>query len=145
MIHLANVGNNIWIGNREACHTYKFRKVLHIYWSGKPEYNCDPISESIKGQHYKLDYLDGQSLIPMFDNLYFTGLKDFLSGNDEILIHCFAGTYRSPTLAILAKGLRGCDPFNAMAEIARATRSRYSLFPHFHDVPISEICKMLGY
>lgn len=144
MIHFANVGHNIYIGNREACELGQHgMRTLHIGWSEMPQHLCQYFLKPRSGD-LTLDYLDGHSLEQILGSRG-NELRGFFQSSDPVFIHCFAGTYRSPTLAILAKGFRGGNPFMAMGEIASATRSRYGLFPHFHDVPVSEICKYLGY
>ena len=137
---LANLGVGVWIGNKEACdeHGGEFTDILHVWHSCNLTHRCDHVAAG-KTEGLVVEYLDGQSLTTA--NKTIDEIATFSRQAGKLLIHCFAGTYRSPTLALIALRARGVDIFQAMADIQRAMWTGYAIprAAHFHDVPVREI------
>lgn len=139
-MQLAPVGNDVWVGNFEACNATlgQFHQSIHVwhdYQNGN--WRCNECLDP-KGRGLIVRYCDGESLATI-ENLDRLISSCRIPG--RLLIHCAMGTYRSPTLAVLAKAVRGCDPFQGMAEVARGTWGHYAnrQVPFFNSVPIREI------
>jgi len=151
---IAEIANDIWIGNCEACqqHIGKFSRRIHIWHDTQPGFcdrlrlagiqrTSDPGTVADGHTDLSLEYLEG-SIIGV-DRL--SAVYDFAKQDGRMLIHCAAGIGRSSTLAVVALAARGADPFDALAMIARSEWKQYHHphCPHFKSKRLNEIIKWL--
>lgn len=140
-MNFADVGDGISIGSFDACDALRDRFSLIIHIS-HPDPNgggrCQALTDHL-AQGMSIHYSDGESLtkasVPM------ERVVAYARQDSALFIHCAWAVCRSPTFAVLCKVARGCDPVEAMAEVARATWTGYRVAPQFMTVPLTEILR----
>jgi hypothetical protein len=147
-MQIANVGKDVWIGDTAACNLRgtQFPNIIHIWYENGLDRRCNCVAHlqadknnGLRPGDIAIRYLDGQSLT--MASMTIDEIARYSCCNGPILIHCVGGTYRSPTLAMIALVVRGMDVFDAMASIQRAAFTQYEVprAVHFHNVPVLEI------
>jgi len=149
MPQLASVGNGIWVGNFHACGLKPFRTV-HI-WHEKQNGVCEFVQKGDVGhqelnyqnvQHLVINYLEG-SEVPVLEMeriWYWVQMSPA-----DIFVHCAAGMARSTCFCVIAKVVRGCDRYQALADIAKGVWEQYEIkvSPHFHTHIMTPIFRWL--
>ncbi len=124
-MRLVDCGDDVWLGDFQACdaHLTEFDLAIHI-WRPTNEREgrlCQVTRDSRTGKNTSqlvLLYREGEPLSKA--SISIDEIAAYARRPGKLLAHCAAGAYRGPTLAILAKVARGCDPFTATADVARA-------------------------
>ena len=158
MPQLAEVGNNVWVGNHHACDIFREKfvhqdirlspKIIHIWHPTQPGH-CGNMtgSPSLQSSHsLVIAYKEGDELrSEVLQRIY-----DFAYSESPIhpplLIHCAAGIGRSPTLALVCKVARQRNIFDAMGDVAQGMWKYYEIkvAPQFLTHPLSSIFEWLG-
>lgn len=135
-----DIGHNIAISHRDYCPHWPGR-TIHIWRSDMPENSCEFVSLQqfvlYPDRHLTVHYKDGESLLAM--NVSIDEIAQFSRGEKPLLIHCTVGQTRSPTLALIAKVVRGVSVYQAMADIMRANWETRAVISNFCLTPLRDI------
>lgn len=134
-MRLAPVGNDVYLGSFDACdlHGGAFDRVVHLYrngdlGSGKA---CRVCQDRDDTRGLRVFWREGEHVDRL--SVPFDTLWDYVRQPGRLLVHCRAGECRSANVALIAKVARGCDPFDGIRDLFKATwdHKRYSpvLFP----------------
>ena len=141
----ADLGNDVWLGNFDACNRYlkDFDLAIHVWHPDQPGF-CNHLlrSESQKQSGgLKILYKEASPLSK--DTL--AAVYKYAKTDGKLFVHCSAGLSRSATFAIVCKAARGCDPFKALEEISRAMWTQYEAkhSPQFHCKNLNEVFRWL--
>ena len=139
-----DTGQNIIISHRNFCPHWERvarGKTIHIWRSDMDDNSCEFVASGSIGyiptQHLVVNYKDGESLTKM--NVSIEDIAQFSMGADPLLIHCTVGQTRSPTIAIIAKVVRGVSVYQALGEILKANWETRAVVSNFCLTPITEI------
>ena len=139
-----DVGHNIIISHRDFCpHWERMNrgKTIHIWRSDMPDNSCQFVALNKIGvnptRHLIIDYKDGESLSKA--NVTIQTIADFSTGTEPLLIHCTVGQTRSPTIALIAKVVRGCSIYQALGDVMKANFETRAVVSNFCLTPITEI------
>ncbi len=138
MSNLANVGNNVWVGDYTACdeHSGSFEKVIHVWHLyQKGQGLCRTLMSGCES--FSIMYSDGDPIARASQSL--DAVAAFAGGEEKLLVHCAAGLCRGPTFALVAKIARGCDPYLAISDIYRGNHRDRGVAAQFFFQPIGEI------
>lgn len=146
---VVDVWCNLHIGTRGVCERSRsqYAKVLHIWRADYTQNSCSvALIESAAGYHDPkrdliLEYRDGDPLPLSKINL----IAEFLRGDALTLIHCAAGQTRAPTVALIGKIVRGCDPFVALGDITKAVWQARLLTVNIVHKPLSDVLAWAHY
>ena len=142
------IGQNILIAHRDFCPQWT-GKTLHIWRDDLPDasYSCQFVQArraagqsllpSVNPQHLLVHYKDGESLTTM--NVSIEDIAQFSTGTHSLLIHCTVGQTRAPTLALIAKIVRGVSVYHALADIMQANWETRGVVSNFCLTPVAEI------
>lgn len=145
-MQLADCGHHVWVGDHRSCDASgaRFDRRVHIWHSYQQGKNrCRHIDEDrIGADDLVVRYRDGDPLATLGEAL--PELIAFVGRPGQLLVHCAFGCYRGPTLAVLAKVVRGGDPFDSLAEVARGMWTWYGTrqVPYLNSIPIREVIEL---
>lgn len=143
-VQVGDCGHGITVGNYLACDSLRrFDRYVHIwhpYQDGK--WHCQAMAsrQDEAPRDLFVEYSDGASLETMVGVTPFTVAR-FIGITPAVLIHCAHGTYRGPTLAVLALVARGVEILDALDRVNRACWDGYEArqVPFLNPIPIREI------
>ena len=138
------IGQNIIISHKDFCPHWERvdrGKIIHIWRNDMPHHSCEFVDAGKVGwfpdRHLIIDYKDGESLSNA--NVTIQMIADFSIGTEPLLIHCTAGQTRSPTIALIAKIVRGCSVYQALGDVMKANWETRAVVSNFCLTPIAEI------
>lgn len=136
------IGHNIYISHRDFCPRWPSSRIIHIWRNDMPENSCEYVHTRISGvwlptKGVIVDYKDGESLANA--SISIEEIATFCAGGEELLIHCTVGQTRSPTLAIIAKVVRGATPFDAARDVLQANWQYRKIVSNLCLTPLKEI------
>lgn len=127
----AVLGNNVFVGGYEQCPSDKLTNPLIVHlWNEYQEGRgvCSHVRENgcpDCPDHLVINYADGRPLTDASVTL--DRFAEFVRDPSRpLFVHCAAGLTRSPTWAVLAKVVRGCDYWTAISEVISRIRLQYS-------------------
>lgn len=123
----ADVGHDLFVSDYHHCNARgsDYDRVIHIWRESQGAHGCRQVLSG-KPTGLAINWTEPQSFSKMSATVI-PQLANFLRPSGKVLIHCQAGHGRAPCLALLAKILRGCDPYTALADIVRANRLQRGL------------------
>lgn len=117
---LCDCGDGVWVGSAVACveQNHKFDRSIHIYRddTGSVCPNHGDGENSLLVHWREHDPVESVDL--MRPSL--AEVAAFAKVPGKLLVHCFGGVTRGPSVALAAKIARGCDPAKAGADIRAA-------------------------
>mgnify|MGYP001585026462 CR=1 FL=1 len=144
-----DIGQGIFISHRDFCPQWTIGKTLHIWRDDllSESYSCQFVQElrsagqslmpDVNSRHLMVQYKDGESLTKM--NVSIEEIAQFSTGTLPLLIHCTVGQTRAPTLALIAKIVRGVSVYHALADIMQANWETRGVVSNFCCTPVAEI------
>jgi protein-tyrosine phosphatase len=141
-MRVTDCGHGVWLGDRFACNEKhgEFDRIIHIWREASfDEHTCLFVKnhQRIQAKDFVMRFYEhgsfGQGDRPIPD------IAAFAAVPGKLLVHCAGGAVRSSTVAVLAKAARGCDPFLALADVARAMRQPDYMGHLFNNVGLTEI------
>lgn len=126
----AELGHNVYVGGYENCPIRTIGDSLSVHiWN---EYHlgramCPHVvnHEPDGTDHLVINYADGRPLTESSVSL--DRFAEFVRDPARpLFLHCGAGLTRSPTYALMAKCVRGCDYWTAITDIVAGIRAQYS-------------------
>lgn len=141
---IAAVGNNVWVGNFQACneHASEFPLSIHIWYgpAGDMSGVCDCIL--FHRDVFDVTYSDNEPMRSASQQM--ESIVEYARQPGKLLVHCAAGICRAPTVAVLCKVARGCTPWQAMHDVAAGMWLAYRHAPSFGYRPLNEIFNLFS-
>ena len=146
---VAYVGHDIYVGNHQCCNIGGYpngARVLHIWRSDHPDSSC----HATKGKaepgpdDLVVEYKDGQK-IQCSESHTIEQIEEFFRIPGPVFVHCAVGQTRSPTLAIIGKAIRGCDVYQAYAEVLRGIHATRGIVFNVCLDPTTELLSRYGH
>lgn len=137
---VADAGDGVFLTdcNHCAANLAAFDLSIHIW---KPENlttgGACPRVHAGSGPGLAIEYEEGASLGTMRPPL--AEVVSYLQRPGRVLIHCAGGRHRSPTLAALAKVVRGRPVTESVDQVLRANRDQRGVDEPIPPVPLAEI------
>jgi hypothetical protein len=114
----AKINDWLYVGNYRACGTPIVEACVHINRSDHPECDCGRHRYPVQ---IELDYRDGDILLENHLGLLAHFIASLRASKRPTLVHCRAGTCRSPTVgAYILAMVDGLHPMDAFAKVERA-------------------------
>lgn len=131
---IADCGCGLFLGNLLACDHHHVQRVCHVGHRDQP-----PLCQHCLRHGFDVEWLERDVLTESAIDT----VARAAAGTDPLLLHCSAGLGRSATLMIVAMVVRGADPWQAMATIARAMWEQYAIphAPHWHSQSLNVVLR----
>lgn len=146
-MNLAYVDADVWVGGKDACGAteaglhLRFDRVIHIWREDQATSGCWTVLNRAYGPRDLLvKYTENQSL--SFSDTTPDLIAAFARQPGRLLVHCWGGVCRGPTVAVLALVARGVEYGRAVGDVARAVAG-YGGEP-FGNVALRDIARWAG-
>lgn len=124
-MRLVDCGDGVWLGDYIACDVsiHEFDLGVHVWRNTnlKEDRVCRFARDVIEGRTKGNLIVYFQENHPLRDaHVPLQNIVEYSRQPGRLLAHCAAGASRGPTMAVIAKVARGCDPLLAIMEVTRA-------------------------
>lgn len=136
----ANVGDRTYVSDASYCTAFgnTYQNIIHIYRDENlaAGHACKTCLDG-HGPGLRIRWREGEPLAAM--SVPLADLIQYARRPGRLLVHCSAGASRSPSLAVVAKVVRGRHPMDAIRDVIDGLRQGTGSFPCFVNTTMESI------